>query len=239
MMPVYRIRTWHRWLGVGVGAQLLLWVISGLFFAWTDIDEIHGDHLRVFPEPVTVSTAWVSPTSVIADLGFESPGLVGVRAINLLERSTWVLTLLDDEEQHIVMADAETGVVRVSLTQNEALALAVSSFAPKVPVLDVILLDSTEIGAHHEYRGGEMPVWRISFDHGSGTRVYVSARSGRVVTHRNSPWRAFDFLWMLHTMDYAGRDDINTPQLRIVSSAALLMVLSGYWLFMRTRRKRQ
>lgn len=40
-----RIRKVHRYLGVFLGIQFLFWTISGLYFSWTDIDEIHGDHL--------------------------------------------------------------------------------------------------------------------------------------------------------------------------------------------------
>ena len=41
-----KIRTIHKYLGLIIGIQFLFWTISGLYFSWTDIDEIHGDHFR-------------------------------------------------------------------------------------------------------------------------------------------------------------------------------------------------
>jgi len=41
-----KIRKTHRYLGVFIGIQFLMWTISGLYFSWTDIDEIHGDQFR-------------------------------------------------------------------------------------------------------------------------------------------------------------------------------------------------
>ena len=41
-----KIRTAHRYLGLFLGIQFLFWTISGLYFSWTDLDEIHGDHFR-------------------------------------------------------------------------------------------------------------------------------------------------------------------------------------------------
>ena len=41
-----KIRTIHKYLGLIIGVQFLLWTISGLYFSWTDIDEIHGDNFR-------------------------------------------------------------------------------------------------------------------------------------------------------------------------------------------------
>jgi hypothetical protein len=82
----------------------------------------------------------------------------------------------------------------------------------------------------------------VQFDHSSGTRVYVSQRGGTVTRHRNQTWRVFDFFWMLHTMDYAGRDDFNHPLIKVISIAAITLTLSGYLLFSRTssiRRRRR
>ena len=40
------VRKTHRYLGLIIGIQFLAWTISGLYFSWTNIDEIHGDHFR-------------------------------------------------------------------------------------------------------------------------------------------------------------------------------------------------
>ena len=41
-----KIRKTHRYLGLFLGIQFLFWTISGLYFSWTDIDDIHGDHFK-------------------------------------------------------------------------------------------------------------------------------------------------------------------------------------------------
>ena len=41
-----KIRKAHRYLGIFLGIQFLMWTISGMYFSWTDIDEIHGDNFR-------------------------------------------------------------------------------------------------------------------------------------------------------------------------------------------------
>jgi hypothetical protein len=38
----YRIRRIHRYLGVLLGIQFLLWTIGGLYFSWSNMDEIHA-----------------------------------------------------------------------------------------------------------------------------------------------------------------------------------------------------
>ena len=46
-----KIRKTHRYLGVFIGLQFLAWTVSGLYFSWTDLDEIHGDQFRVESPP--------------------------------------------------------------------------------------------------------------------------------------------------------------------------------------------
>ena len=39
----YWVRKSHRYLGLVIGIQFIFWTVGGLYFSWTDIDEIHGD----------------------------------------------------------------------------------------------------------------------------------------------------------------------------------------------------
>ncbi|HAT65631.1 MAG TPA: hypothetical protein DCS66_13710, partial [Flavobacteriaceae bacterium] len=41
-----KIRKAHRYLGLFLGIQFLMWTISGMYFSWTNIDDIHGDQFR-------------------------------------------------------------------------------------------------------------------------------------------------------------------------------------------------
>jgi LPXTG-motif cell wall-anchored protein len=68
--------------------------------------------------------------------------------------------------------------------------------------------------------------------------VYVSTEKGTIQKIRNNRWRVFDFLWMLHTMDYEGRDDINNWILRIFSLLGLVALLSGFALYWVSRKRK-
>ncbi|MBA2562793.1 MAG: hypothetical protein H0V14_07740, partial [Chitinophagaceae bacterium] len=60
----YYIRRTHRYLGVTLGIQFLFWTISGLYFSWTNIDEIHGDFQHKPPPKLTSGIHLISPDSV-------------------------------------------------------------------------------------------------------------------------------------------------------------------------------
>ena len=58
---------------------------------------------------------------------------------------------------------------------------------------------------------------------------------------RTDNWRLFDFVWMLHIMDYTERSNFNNPLLISFSAAALLFTVSGIvllWQRFRPRKRR-
>ena len=50
----------HRYLGIFIGIQFFLWTIGGLYFSWTNIKEIRGEHLRKKQEVVSLNAKVVS-----------------------------------------------------------------------------------------------------------------------------------------------------------------------------------
>lgn len=43
---ILKYRKIHRYLGILIGIQFIMWTLSGLYFSWTNLDEIHGDHFK-------------------------------------------------------------------------------------------------------------------------------------------------------------------------------------------------
>ena len=62
------IRKTHRYLGLFIGIQFLGWTISGIYFSWNSIDNVHGDHLRASSAFISPDVNVASPTIAIANL---------------------------------------------------------------------------------------------------------------------------------------------------------------------------
>lgn len=227
----YYVRKSHRWLGIILAVQFLAWTISGLYFSWTDIDEIHGDHLRAFPE----QTLDLSDVELISPeiLEFEENGFAGVSDLELLNaRGTisYLASGMNDKGQPIhKLFDAVNGKVMEEISETDAKRVGEGLYLGEGAVERVNYL--TKTSESHEYRGGELPAWQIVFDDENETRFYISATSGKLQKVRTTSWRWFDWLWMTHIMDYDERADINNALLRIFSIAGLVTVLSGIVLF--------
>ncbi len=231
-----RIRKTHRYLGLFIGVQFLLWTLGGLYFSWSNLDEIHGDHLKHPAGAMPLSTSLASPSVSIHALARQSGTnfIDGVQLIDVLGQPVYQLSYQvahgnGHPMAHTQLADARTGTLRGELTKNEAVALAQRRFAGPSDVERVEYLTNTN--GHHEYRGKPLPAYGVTFRQPAHATVYVAAQLGTVQSVRTDPWRIFDVLWMLHTMDYEGRDDINNGLLRAFSVLGLLTISSGFALY--------
>lgn len=132
----------------------------------------------------------------------------------------------------MLLFEMKTLLPKPALTLQEAKEVAQKSLKNSSSILKTEYLTTTN--SHHEYREKPLPAYAITFDKPNNTTVYVAAQLGTVQSYRNDAWRTFDFLWMLHTMDYQSRDNINNWALRIFSIFGLITILSGFLLYFLT-----
>jgi uncharacterized iron-regulated membrane protein len=225
----FYIRRTHRYLGVLLGIQFLLWTISGLYFSWTNIDEIHGDFEHRQPPQLAASFNLISPSAVLNQLPQHADSVNHLQLISILQKPFYSIRYYEGNTLHSVLADAQTGVIRQPVSKTEALKIAAESFTDIPTVQSITYV--TSVSKNDEYREKPLPAWKISFQNRANTHVYVSSLTARVETLRNDKWRTFDLLWMFHTMDYNGRDNINNWVLRAFSIFGIVTVLSGFALF--------
>jgi len=237
----YYIRRTHRYLGLLLGIQFLLWTIGGLYFSWSNIDEVHGDFQKRNVPLLSSNISLVSPKMVLDSIKkvHQIDSIVSIQLIEILGKPFYQVHCISAihhkaNHQHDMaamnhLANAETGQLRGPLTKEEAIAVAKMRFNGEPQIKSVEYLTATN--NHHEYREAPLPAYAITFEYPTKTTVYVASELGTVQKFRNNKWRLFDFLWMLHTMDYQGRDNFGNILLRIFSIFGLVTVTSGFALF--------
>ena len=231
--PQYYIRKTHRYLGLFIGIQFMLWVLGGLYFSWTNIDKIHGDHLVNFPNPnISLTDSLLSPNVAILKARLHPEKVKSLNLTRVLDQMVYQV----ETESSIILINAQTGSIRPPLSQSEAADFAKKIFKPKSEISSIEYITKDNLQDHYQYRGGTLPAWAISFKHPSNSVVYISSEKGSFEKIRNRQWRLYDFLWMVHIMDYQTRDNLNNWLLRGFSILGLTTVLSGFTLFYQSSR---
>jgi hypothetical protein len=211
----------HKWLALAMAIQILFWFVSGLFFAVFPIERVRSEHMKAEQAASPV------PFGVAADglLRLGSAGVAGekIEVRMLLDRPVALVTPHAGRPQLYDLATAQ----RVSpLSMNAAARIAEADHVGDLRAGRIARVTENS----PEYRG-PLPAWRVDFDDGANRAVYVAADTGTVTARRSTLWRAYDFLWALHIMDWRDHEDFNSPLLIVSTALGLIVIVTGIVMF--------
>lgn len=220
-------RTFHLWLSVLLSLQLLAWFGSGLVMSILPIEEVRGEHLRAPAPAILWPQARLSPAQLSQQTGLSA----GV--MSLMQRGEQPIYRIEqDGVSHFF--DATDGHPLQPLSAQALRALAQQSYRGTGSLQNAQLITELPI----EARGLKTPVWQVQFADNDNTVFYLDPMLGQLLRVRTDNWRLFDFVWMLHIMDYEERDDFNHGLLIASSALALMFTLSGMVLLVLTLRRK-
>ena len=105
-----KLRRWHRLVALVTSFQLLLWTLSGLYFAFIDIDYVRGHQFKR------------SPSAAQLDLSSLATGVVSAKKVVIQERLTGEHIVGVQTDDGIQWLDAQGASVE-ALTGEQALRL--------------------------------------------------------------------------------------------------------------------
>ncbi len=221
----FLMRKLHKWVGLILALQFVLWMASGLVMSVLDADAVAGNQHRANQVMQRLwPAATMTPTEVLA---IANKPVQSIEGTWLRDRPVYRLT----HDTTIWLADARDGrAVKVDAATASAIAaedyLGAGKQGPPEP------LDTATL----EVRGHNGAIWRVPFSDEDATTLYISGQDGRILERRNDTWRLFDIAWMLHIMDYTGRQNFNNPLVIMAAAAGLWIALTGLWLLVVTFR---
>lgn len=212
-----RFMQWlHRWVSLILVSQVLLWLVSGFFFALTGHKGMSG-HQYMVPESNQPALKEVSAQVGINEMYQRFPSAHSIELVGIAGDGQYQVTLPGDT----LYLNADTGA---QWNTDEALAtqLALSSYNGPGQVETV-----EKVVGSDEVNGWSAPGFRINMVDDLNTRIYVDAASSRVIEHRNTPWTIADWAFRLHFMDYSGGRSFNHLLIWSAGLLALWFSLSG------------
>jgi uncharacterized iron-regulated membrane protein len=210
------VRWLHKWVGLLAGLQMCLWLVSGLVMSLLDHHVVSGDSTAAeeAPAPLIANAPLVDPQTLL-------PAQVAAKSIELQRRlDAWVWRV--ETAAGVRLYDGASGEP-LTIDAARARAIADEGRAGDTRAETATLLDRPTL----EARGHAPPFWRVDFDDAQQTRYYIAADDGRILERRTGDWRIYDVFWMLHTMDYRGRDDFNHPLVITFAFLSVWLALSG------------
>ncbi|HTV79735.1 MAG TPA: hypothetical protein VMF03_15885 [Steroidobacteraceae bacterium] len=180
----------HRYLGVAVGALMLLWFASGIVMLFVPYPAL-GESERVgMLEPIPWQLCCGDLGSALsADQPLERAEVETVSGIPALRFA------LPGQQGMLVSLDATTPVVPLDAPHARATAVAAAmrlGVMPAQPLATTtIVRDQWTVSG--EYRA-DRPLYRFDFGDPAGTQIYVSSQRGRVVLRTTAAQRFWNWL---------------------------------------------
>ena len=220
----------HKWMGLILGLQVLFWIAGGVVMSAIPLERVHGKHLatKTLPNPFSQSDYAYNVDKVIQRLDGN------IKSIKLTYRMDRPIYLLETQNSTHVF-DAQSGEVLEELNQEQVSSLASRHYLKDSQIRTIQKISDIPL----EARRAQGDMWRVEFDDTWSTTLYFVPLTGELQTIRSDIWRLFDFVWMLHIMDYDERDDFNNPLLITSAISALLFTITGIILLLQSRWRKK
>lgn len=222
---MFLLRTLHKWFGLVLGLQFLIWALSGAVMALVDHRKVSGDDAVL---PVAQPASGFAPAPLAAVQSAVGAPILKLEMKPVFDSWAYQVTTAAG----VRLLDAATARP-IDVDQTMARTLAVARYAGQAPVESVRFVDAST----HETRDMARPVWRVTFADQDHTAIFVSRSTGEVVGAKTEASRLWDIAWMFHIMNYGDRQSFNHPLIVTVATGVAWLSISGLILLFRSFRR--
>ena len=208
----------HKWVGLLIGIQMAVWLLSGLVISLLDPAKVNGSwwmQENAGETPGLGQAALLEPADLPGGL------LRDASSIDLTSRRGRAVYRIAHADG-ISLLDAADGSLIVT-GKDEAAEIARRDFSGTGNIVSI----TRGVAPGLETRDSSGAYWKVDFSDPANTSIYVSEASGEILERRNTFWRVRDFFWMLHIMDYRDHEDINNVLVIFTASIAIWLGISG------------
>lgn len=208
----------HKWVALLIGLQVLLWLSSGLMISLLDPVKVSG---KQWAKPDAIESQVLQPGVLLEPNALGAEQLAGALSISLeviLGQAVYRIKRSGSE----TFVNAVDGVIMLT-GKAEAEELARRDF---IGVGKIVSIEAGQ-SPDRETRNSSGAYWKVKFSDDVNTTLYIAQSTGEILQRRNSFWRVRDFFWMLHIMDYSGRENFNNSLIITVVLIAIWLGISG------------
>ena len=213
-MASFKLKAWvHKWLSVLVGIQLLIWLVTGLYFNLMDAEKASGNELRGAKPSHLVPEESAGRDAIFLQMIPVKELALGERASHPTEplKKIELVWVLEHPYYHVIshqgphafqprsslLFDAVSGD-RAALTPAQISQIAHISYIGDSPLSRPELMQPP----FSDFAAQLNPMWKVSANDKNNTVIYLDSVTGQVIKHVNDDTRLKALMFKLHFMDY-------------------------------------
>ncbi len=176
----------HRWLGIGLGLFVLLWIFSGVVMLFVGYPKLTPEEHLSRLQSLSADCC-IAPGAALAASADPRPPL----SLRLTRAGGSPRYLLDYGDGPLLAVDGRSGKRIEHIGAAEALASARQFAGAEVRLLDRVEEDAW---TRNHALARERPLYRVQADDAEGRLLYVSSHTGLVVRDATAHERAWNLL---------------------------------------------
>jgi hypothetical protein len=215
------VRNVHKYLSFSISLQLLLWTVSGIYFAFNKIEMVRGEQ-------------YILSHSYAVDLSQINLNIAEAENVRLSKRLNEKIIIITKDIGNEYLDIKGNSLDKLSTDA----ALKIVGNKTTLKPLNVEEIKMEKNGS--EYRGRPLPLYKVTSKNKANEKinVYLNVFSGEILAIRSAQWRVWDLMWGFHIIDWQERDNINNFLLKMFSILALISSLTGLLLFFKVDIKK-
>ena len=215
------VRNVHKYLSFSISLQLLLWTVSGIYFAFNKIEMVRGEQ-------------YILSHSYAVDLSQINLNIAEAENVRLSKRLNEKIIIITKDIGNEYLDIKGNSLDKLSTDA----ALKIVGNKTTLKPLNVEEIKMEKNGS--EYRGRPLPLFKVTSKNKANEKinVYLNVFSGEILAIRSAQWRVWDLMWGFHIIDWQERDNINNFLLKMFSILALISSLTGLLLFFKVDIKK-
>lgn len=214
----------HRYLGLIVCAQALLWSISGFLMYSLDFSDLYAP-LPAPPLSLPDKSWTRSELEKIVQNHLPGQHIQSIQIQNLAGQATYLITSTNNK--HLLLS--ATGQ-RLDPLAQAVIQEILKSY--QINNIQSIQLLPTSQG---NYASSE-PIYRVKLNDSQHSEIYLSPTTGKVLARRKALWGLYNWMWEAHLMKYTPSAPLNKFVLLLFAVLNAVVALTGLFKFFRWGR---
>jgi Cu(I)/Ag(I) efflux system membrane protein CusA/SilA len=216
-------RKYHKWLMLFLGAQFIIWSVTGAYMVIFNIDYIHGDTLVVnHQDKIVTDNIKFSLKEVLQ----RYPKAENLGIGKFIEKDVYRFIIKNEGGDDLYLLDASDGKQLTPLNKSIAIKAAKYLYTGSGNVASVEKITDNPPFELSRRMHNALPAWRVNFNDFGSPSLYISATNGKLLAKRHEFWRIFDWMFRFHIMDY-NESEIDNVLLFCITLIGVFAAVSG------------
>jgi uncharacterized membrane protein YkoI len=210
----------HRYLGLIIFIQVILWSFSGFFMYFLDFSDLYSSPPEK-PIDLTSKMTSIPEIKIITDITFPNEKIMQISLKNITGKPFY--NIKTDKREFLI--NQENKVIKL-VPEEMVKTISTEKYSGNGQIQKIELLEKSE----GNYISGT-PIYRVSYNDKQKSELYINPNNGELLAKRKALWGFYNTMWEFHLMKYTSNQKLNKNLLLISAVISLFVSVTGFLKF--------